>query len=45
MVDVNGKPTSNPNSLTDKTELIYFSPKYFGGIQNSISYKNFQLDF
>lgn len=29
----------------DKTEFVDLSPKYFGGIQNSFSYKRLSLDF
>ena len=29
----------------DRTEFVDLSPKYFGGIQNSISYKRLSLDF
>ncbi|GAA3928773.1 TonB-dependent receptor [Chitinophaga oryziterrae] len=35
---------TTPNSVTDKTYLIDRLPKYFGGFQNSFSYKGFQLD-
>jgi TonB-linked SusC/RagA family outer membrane protein len=42
--DLQNKPTSIPNSDLDKTAYIDLSPKYYGGIQNSISYKNLSLD-
>ncbi|MHC5310952.1 SusC/RagA family TonB-linked outer membrane protein [Myroides sp. LJL116] len=29
----------------DQKKIVDLSPKYFGGIQNSLSYKNFNLDF
>ena len=39
-----GDVTSTPAS-TDATILKDLNPKYYGGLQNSISYKRFQLDF
>lgn len=33
---------SSPN---DKQTIVNFSPKFFGGIQNQLSYKGFSLDF
>ena len=33
----------NPN--TDRTEFVDLAPKYYGGILNSFTYKNFSLDF
>ncbi|WP_286428032.1 SusC/RagA family TonB-linked outer membrane protein [Myroides marinus] len=35
-----GKITSE-----DKQQIISLDPKFFGGLQNTISYKNFSLDF
>jgi TonB-linked SusC/RagA family outer membrane protein len=29
----------------DRTEFVDLAPKYFGGLTNAISYKNFSLDF
>jgi len=44
--DKNGKPVSTPNILTDRTEIINTAyPTLYGGIENSITYKGFQLDF
>jgi TonB-linked SusC/RagA family outer membrane protein len=40
-----GKTTSTPASRTDRTEQIDLSPQYYGGFQNSLSYKGFELDF
>lgn len=37
-------PTSQP-SVDDRTVLLNTDPRYFGGFQNTISYKNFELDF
>jgi len=42
--DINGSPTFSPNPLTDQTILINTSPKLYGGFQNTIQYKRFQLD-
>jgi TonB-linked SusC/RagA family outer membrane protein len=41
-----GKETSNATTLsfTDLTVPVILSKKYFGGINNSFSYKGFQLD-
>jgi TonB-linked SusC/RagA family outer membrane protein len=39
-----GTPTSSPSSTTDKISLVYPASRFYGGIQNSISYKGFQLD-
>jgi TonB-linked SusC/RagA family outer membrane protein len=36
---------SVPDYSTDRTELIYTAPAFFGGWQNSFSYKGFNLDF
>ena len=36
------------NALSDPADLVtlgYTAPKFFGGLQNSFSYKNFSLDF
>ncbi|MBS1525966.1 MAG: SusC/RagA family TonB-linked outer membrane protein [Bacteroidetes bacterium] len=40
-----GTITSNPNPQTDQTFLIDPNQRFYGGIQNSVRYKNFQLDF
>jgi TonB-linked SusC/RagA family outer membrane protein len=40
-----GTLTSSPSSTTDRTQLVSTLPKWFGGIQNSITFHNFQLDF
>lgn len=37
--------TSDVNTNTDKFAYINPDPKYFGGFQNTITYKNFELDF
>jgi TonB-linked SusC/RagA family outer membrane protein len=43
-VSSNGSLTSSPNSLTDRTKLMDLTPKFYGGLQNSFSYKGFSLD-
>ncbi len=44
MADVNGKPTTSPNALTDRTALVTAFSKFYGGVENSFSYKGLQLD-
>jgi len=43
--DINGKPTTTPDPIADRTILVNTNPKYYGGVENSISYKGFELDF
>lgn len=45
VADSHGNPTLSPNPSTDATVLVDINPKFYGGFQNSISYKGFQLDF
>lgn len=45
VADNQGNATTSPNPLTDATVLIDRTPKYYGGLQNNISYKGIQLDF
>ncbi|HXB06769.1 MAG TPA: SusC/RagA family TonB-linked outer membrane protein [Puia sp.] len=33
------------NSQTDRTEFVDRAPKWYGGILNTLSYKNFSMDF
>lgn len=42
--DQAGKTTLQP-SEEDRNHLISVNPKYFGGLQNILSYKNFSLEF
>jgi TonB-dependent starch-binding outer membrane protein SusC len=44
IADKNGNPTTTP-TVEDKTVIINTLPKYYGGLQNSITYGGFQLDF
>lgn len=41
--DVNGDGKITPQD--DRIAVMDFSPEYFGGIQNQLSYKNWNLDF
>ncbi|MBS1500587.1 MAG: SusC/RagA family TonB-linked outer membrane protein [Bacteroidetes bacterium] len=40
-----GGETTTPNSATDMNTYINLQPAFYGGFQNSVSYKMFQLDF
>jgi TonB-linked SusC/RagA family outer membrane protein len=44
-IDGKGGTTYSPSFLEDRTVIINRSPKYYGGIENSFSYKGFRLDF
>jgi TonB-linked SusC/RagA family outer membrane protein len=43
--DKNGHPTLDPNPATDRPILISKFPEFYGGFQNNLVYKGFQLDF
>ena len=43
--DKNGHATLNPNGNGDRNILISKFPKFYGGFNNAITYKNIQLDF
>lgn len=43
--DANGNPTSSGNQTLDKTVIINTAPIFYGGLQNSFSYKGLELDF
>ncbi len=45
VANADGKPTSSPDYLTDRNVFVNTQPKFYGGIQNTVSYKGFQLDF
>jgi TonB-linked SusC/RagA family outer membrane protein len=45
VLDTLGKPTSNSPGSKAQNAKVSLLPKYYGGISNTISYKNFQLDF
>lgn len=42
--DSKGNPTMNPNAATDYVS-VDLNPKFYGGFQNTFTYKNFSLDF
>jgi TonB-dependent starch-binding outer membrane protein SusC len=47
-LDRNGKSIqypAYPSDPLDRTVLINRNPKYYGGFQNNVSYKGFELDF
>jgi TonB-linked SusC/RagA family outer membrane protein len=42
--DSNGNATFSPNSQTDKKVLVNSFPEFYGGVQNKIRFKGFELD-
>jgi TonB-dependent starch-binding outer membrane protein SusC len=42
--DKDGNPTSSPSFSTDITAVVKTDPKFYGGVQNSFSYKGVELD-
>jgi TonB-linked SusC/RagA family outer membrane protein len=44
-VDSKGFLTDAPDPQTDQTAVVNTSPKYYGGIGNTLTYKGLQLDF
>jgi hypothetical protein len=45
VADSKGNPTVNPDYSKDNTTIVNTNPKFYGGFQNSISYKGLELDF
>jgi TonB-linked SusC/RagA family outer membrane protein len=43
--DSHGDLVPTPNPSTDKTVSFSSNPRFFGGLQNSLTYRNFQMDF
>jgi TonB-linked SusC/RagA family outer membrane protein len=43
--DAHGNAGSSTFTLDDRTALININPKFYGGLQNNITYKGFALDF
>lgn len=43
--DKDGKPTQTPSSATDQRTFVDATPRYYGGLLNSLQYKGLQLDF
>nr|WP_307735097.1 SusC/RagA family TonB-linked outer membrane protein [Chitinophaga nivalis] len=44
-LDFKGNPTSMPDISTDQYKFININPVFYGGIQQTLQYKNFELDF
>jgi TonB-linked SusC/RagA family outer membrane protein len=44
-LNAKGEITTTPSISTDQISTVNTAPKYFGGVQNSIKFKNLQLDF
>lgn len=42
--DSKGNNTSNPQAASDRTARINIDPRFYGGIQNTFSYKQFELN-
>lgn len=42
--DVHGNVTPTPDAIADRTGIVKMDPTYYGGVENSFSYKGFQLD-
>ena len=43
--DYQGKSTLNPDFSTDEIARVNLAPKFFGGLQNNITYGQFELGF
>jgi TonB-linked SusC/RagA family outer membrane protein len=43
--DSKGNPTSTPNSTSDLYTLLNRSPKFYGSIENTFSYKTIEMSF
>jgi TonB-dependent starch-binding outer membrane protein SusC len=44
-MSADGKLTSSPDPIKDKTKIVKLSPDYYGGFQNTLTFKGFSLDF
>jgi TonB-linked SusC/RagA family outer membrane protein len=44
-LDSKGSPTSTPSSTTDRTFYFVPFPHFYGGLENILNYKNFELSF
>ncbi|MFX1707390.1 SusC/RagA family TonB-linked outer membrane protein [Chitinophaga sp. CC14] len=44
-LDAKGNITLSPSDPADKTVIVNTDPKFFGGIQNTLGFKNISLDF
>ena len=45
VADAKGNATSNPSFGPDYTALVNTAPKYYGGLENTVGYRGFELDF
>lgn len=45
VADSKGNPTTTPNVTVDNTRLINIDPRLYGGLENSLEFKGFRLDF
>jgi TonB-linked SusC/RagA family outer membrane protein len=43
--DSKGQPTYTPDEVKDRISFVNTNPRFYGGLQNGLQYKNFQLDF
>jgi TonB-linked SusC/RagA family outer membrane protein len=43
--DFKGNKTYNPNYSTDLISRVNTTPKFYGGLQNNLTYKGFSIDF
>lgn len=43
--NINGEPVFIPNSVTDRIFFVNTTPQYYGGLQNNIQIREFQIDF
>ena len=43
--DHSGQKTSTVDPAIDKTQFVDFYPKFYGGLNNTLNFKNFSLDF
>ena len=43
--DSKGNPTYNPTYGTDNNVIVSTAPKFYGGFENEITYKGFELNF
>ncbi|MBO9570990.1 MAG: SusC/RagA family TonB-linked outer membrane protein [Chitinophagaceae bacterium] len=45
VVDKDGKLTTTPSYATDRTVLVNTLPEFYGGFQNRVVFKGFEIDF
>jgi TonB-dependent starch-binding outer membrane protein SusC len=44
-INAQGNIVATPNFSADRIAIVNPMPKFYGGFQNNLAYKNFQLDF